>query len=97
MSGPATSRAKRTSAVAPSGVAWPTVSQRQSRRAPASMALRKSLSRSSGLLRVVSSVTYVTWSPCFSANAIASTDCFSMNERSHSSAYCRIGELPMKA
>ena len=42
---------------APSGVAWPTVSQTQRREAPCSMALRKRISRAAGCERVVSSVT----------------------------------------
>jgi len=48
-----------------------------------------------GLLRVVSS-SHRCRRPCPRRTEIASTDCFSMKERSHSSAYCRMGELPMK-
>ena len=62
-----TSSAKRTRLAAPVGVAWPTVSHRHRRRAPHAIAVRKSRRSVSGRARTVSSVTYITGSPCETA------------------------------
>ena len=56
-----------TNALTPSGVAWPTVSAMQIRPAPQSIAVRYSALSVSGRARVVSSVTYMTGSPCCTA------------------------------
>src|SRR6266480_3793760 len=86
---------KLTSDLTPSGVACPTVSARQMRVAPQSIAAPYSALRASGLARVVSSVTYMTGSPCFTAYVTASTVDCTMRSRVQSSAYCRIGDEPM--
>src|SRR6266566_85644 len=53
-------RTYRTTARAPSGVEWPTVSQTATRAAPSSIAVPKRRRSVSGCARVVSSVTYST-------------------------------------
>ena len=74
-----TTRLRRTctTAAAPAGVAWPTVSAMQTRVAPARIAVVYSARSVSGSARVVSSVTYITGSPSPTANAIASSVSFS--------------------
>src|SRR5207237_369684 len=57
-----------TSALTPSGVAWPTVSARQIRVAPQAIAAPYNALSASGVARVVSSVTYITGRPCFTAD-----------------------------
>jgi hypothetical protein len=59
---------KRTSAAAPWGVAQPTVSVTQTRRAPQAMAVEYSRRSVVGSARMVSSVTYITVSPSRTAN-----------------------------
>ncbi len=81
----------------PSGVAWPTVSERQRREAPWSMAVRKSVESTSGRERVVSSVTYATGRPALTPTSMASALRFAMRFTSHSSAYWRMGLDPMNA
>ena len=80
----------------PSGVTWPTVSHTIRRCAPCSTAFVNSLVSTSGRERVVSSVTYATGRLYLRPRSIASADSFIMRARSQSSAYWRIGELPMK-
>ena len=82
--------------ITPSGMAAPTVSQRHTRLAPASTAAVRSSRRCSGEDRTVSSVTYMTSSPSLTAYSMASRVCRRMCSMSHSSAYCRMGLLPMK-
>ncbi len=79
----------------PDGVAWPTVSHRQSRRAPHSIAVRKSRRSVAGCARIVSSVTYITSSPFEAANVTASRVCCSIISSVQFSAYWRIGDEPM--
>ena len=62
-----------TTAFAPSGVACPTVSAMQTRDAPARIAAVYSVRIDSGSARVVSSVTYITDRPSFTAKPIASS------------------------
>jgi hypothetical protein len=87
---------KRISVRTPQGVAWPTVSHTQTLPAPAWMAAVYIFSTSSGLARVVSSVTYITGSPSETANSTAFADCRTIQSRSHSSANWRMGDDPMK-
>ena len=68
-----TRRANRTTARAPAGVEWPTVSAMQMREAPARIAVRNSRRSVSGSERVVSSVTYITLKPCLTAKPMASS------------------------
>ena len=51
--------------------------------------------RASGLARVVSSVTYITGRPCFTAYVTASSVDARIRSRVQSSAYCRMGDDPM--
>src|SRR3989442_960158 len=85
----------RTSALTPSGVACPTVSAKQIRIAPQSIAAPYNAFRASGFARVVSSVTYMTGRPCLTAYVTASSVDARMRSRVQSSAYCRIGDEPM--
>ena len=85
----------RTTAAAPAGVAWPTVSAMQTRFAPARIAVEYSRRSVSGSARVVSSVTYMTGSPSPTANVIASSVSFSSWSSVQPSAYCRSGLEPM--
>ena len=62
-----------TTARAPAGVAWPTVSAIQMRDAPARMAVVNSRRSVSGSERVVSSVTYITSRPWLTPNETASS------------------------
>ena len=62
-----------TTAVAPLGVACPTVSAMHTRDAPARIAAVYNRRIDSGSARVVSSVTYITESPSFTANPMASS------------------------
>ena len=87
---------KRTRLRTPSGVAWPTVSQTQTRPAPARIAVVYMRRMWSGCARVVSSVTYMTGRPSLTASATASSERRSIRSKSQSSAYWRIGEEPMK-
>ena len=80
----------------PSGTAAPTVSHRQTRCAPASMAAVSSTRRSSGDERTVSSVTYITGRFSPTAKPTASLVKRRMWSRSHSSAYWRTGLEPIK-
>ena len=82
---------------APFGVAWPTVSATHTRDAPARIAVVNSARSESGSARVVSSVTYMTERPCFTANDTASSVHFFRKSRPQPSAYWRIGLEPMKA
>ena len=66
-------RTYRTTALAPCGVEWPTVSATHSRFAPARMAVVNSFFSDSGSARVVSSVTYIVVSPSFTAKVSASS------------------------
>jgi len=91
-----TRRVKATRLMVPLGVACPTVSARQMRRAPASMAVLNSVSSVSGALRVVSSVTKVTSRPCLTVNSTASRVRRTNRSRSHSSTYRRMGLEPRK-
>jgi hypothetical protein len=78
---------KRTSCRTPLGVACPTVSARQMRRAPARMAAPYSAFSVSGRARVVSSVTYMTGSPSETAKETASSEARSIRSIVQSSAY----------
>ena len=80
----------------PLGVAWPTVSQTQTRLAPARIAVVYIPRMWSGCARLVSSVTYMTGRPSLTASATASSERRSMRSKSQSSAYWRIGDEPMK-
>ena len=80
----------------PLGVAWPTVSQTQTRPAPARMAVVYICRMWSGCARIVSSVTYITGRPSRTARDTASSVMRNIRSRSQSSVYCRIGEEPMK-
>ena len=80
----------------PLGVAWPTVSQTQTRPAPARIAVVYIRRMWSGCARVVSSVTYITGSPSRTASDTASSDRRSIRSKSQSSVYCRMGDEPMK-
>src|SRR5437588_183899 len=84
-----------TNAFTPSGVACPTVSARQIRPAPHSIAAPYSALIVSGRARVVSSVTYMTGKPCSTAYVTASSVAATMRSTVQSSVYCRIGEEPM--
>ncbi len=53
--------------------------------------------REAGSARVVSSVTYITLRPCFTANPMASSVVFCRKSIVQPSAYWRIGLEPMKA
>ena len=59
------------------------------------MAVVNSRRSDSGSARVVSSVTYITDKPCFTAKLTASADSRSSLSRVQSSAYWRIGLDPM--
>ncbi len=80
----------------PLGVACPTVSQTQTRPAPARIAVVYIRRIWSGWARVVSSVTYMTGRPSRTARDTASSDICSIRSKSQSSVYCRMGEEPMK-
>ncbi len=84
-----------TTAAAPAGVAWPTVSAMHTRDAPARIAVEYSARSESGSARVVSSVTYITVSPCLTAKLTASSVSRWSLSSVQSSAYCRIGLDPM--
>ena len=88
---------KRTSWRTPCGVAWPTVSARQMRPAPHSIAVVYSSRSVSGWDRVVSSVTYMTSRPSETAKVTASSVARRSMLDCQPSAYFRIGELPRKA
>jgi len=90
------SRTKCISRRTPAGTACPTVSATQMRRAPHRIALAYSARMVSGRARVVSSVTNITGRPCETANVTAASLAFSIFSSVQSSAYCRIGEEPMK-
>jgi hypothetical protein len=85
-----------TTAEAPTGVAWPTVSATQMRLAPAEIAHEYSARSVSGLARVVSSVTYITSSPSLTANVMASSVVLSRKSSVQPSVNWRIGDEPMK-
>ena len=90
-------RDERTTARAPSGVAWPTVSAMQMREAPASIAVVNSRRSVSGSERVVSSVTYITAQPLRARQSRPLPRCSAAGDRRvQSSAYWRIGLDPMK-
>src|ERR1022692_4680664 len=80
----------------PCGTAAPQVSHKQRRLAPTSTAAVSRTRRCSGEERTVSSVTYMTSSPSRTANRMASRVWRTMSDSSHSSAYWRMGLLPMK-
>ena len=61
------------------------------------MAVRKRVVSTSGRERVVSSVTYATGRPAFTATSIASALRFAMSATSQCSTYWRIGLEPMNA
>ncbi len=65
--------ANRTTAVAPAGVAWPTVSATHRRDAPLLRAVENSARSDAGSARVVSSVTNITVSPWPTANRMAAS------------------------
>ena len=87
----------RTTAIAPLGVACPTVSATHRRFAPARIAALNNRRSDSGSARVVSSVTYITVTPSLTAKVTASSVHFCRKSSDHPSAYWRIGLEPMNA